>query len=85
MSNSHNQTVFGSNINDDHVYEIIYNIEMDTFNDGQGGNSNSHTNSVYARAPIFGQIDDYDYIHRENNNKKYIFRSFRRCFLKTDF
>ena len=68
MSNSHNQTDIGSN--NDHVYELIFNMEMDTFNDGQGGNSRSHTNPVYARAPILGQRDDYDYIHIENNNKK---------------
>ncbi len=72
MSNSHNQTNFGNNINNDYVYEIKCNMEMATFNDGQGGNSRSHTNSDYARAPSFGQSDDYVVIHRENNDKKYI-------------
>ena len=69
MSNSHNRT---DNINNDHASEIISNMEMATFNDGQGGNSRSHTNSDYARAPSFGQSDDYVDIHRENNDKKYI-------------
>jgi hypothetical protein len=83
MSNSHNQTDFGNNINNDHVYEIISNMEMVTFNDGQGGSSRSHANSVYARAPTFGQSDDYVYIHRENNDKKYIsiFKRLRVRFL----
>jgi hypothetical protein len=69
MSNSHNQTV---SINNEHVYEIKCNMEMATFNDGQGVNSRSHTNSDYVRAPSFGQSDDYVDIHRENNDKKYI-------------
>jgi hypothetical protein len=30
----------------------------------------------YARAPILGQSDDFDYINRENKSIKYTFRNF---------
>jgi len=58
------------NMIDDHVYEMVNNIEMNTFNVGQDKNSSSLTNADYARATILDrQSDDYDYAHRENINE----------------
>ncbi len=69
MSTSNHYTNPDDIMNDDHVYEMLYNIEMNTFNVGQDRNSNNHTNGVYARAPFLTpQSDDYDYAPRENIN-----------------
>ena len=69
MSTSNYYTTPDDNLIDDHVYEMVNNIEMNSFNVGQDRNSSSLTNSVYARAQILTrQSDDYDYAHRENIN-----------------
>jgi hypothetical protein len=68
MSTSNYYTTLDDNIIDDHVYEMVNNIEMNTFN-GQDRDSSSHRNAVYARVPILIRpSDDYDYAHRENSN-----------------
>jgi hypothetical protein len=69
MSTSNYYTNPDDNMYDDHVYEMVNNIEMNRFNVGQDRNSSNHTNAVYARAPILTrQSNDYDYAHRENSN-----------------
>ena len=69
MSTSNYYTNPDDNMNDDHVYEMVNNIEMNTFNVGQDRNSGYQTNGVYVRAPFLTpQSDDYDYAPRENIN-----------------
>ncbi len=69
MSTSNHYTNPDDNMNDDHVYEMVNNIEMNTFNVGQDRNSSYHTNGIYARVPFLTrQSDDYDYAPRENIN-----------------
>ena len=69
MSTSNYYTTPDDNMLDDNVYELVNNIEMNTFNVGQDKDSSSHTNAVYARAPILTRLSDaYDYAHRENIN-----------------
>ena len=48
-------------MNDDHVYEILNNIEMNTFNVGHN-----------RTAEILGQRDECDYIPRENIDIMYV-------------
>ncbi len=69
-------TTPNDNLIDDHVYEMVNNIEMNTFNVGQDKNSSSPTNADYARATILDrQSDDYDYAHRENiNESMYVYK-----------
>ena len=70
MSTSNYYTTPDDNMIDDHVYEMVNNIEMETFNVGQDRNSSSHTNAIYARASFLTrQSDDYDYANRENINE----------------
>jgi hypothetical protein len=71
MPNQNFYTVVDNNLNTDHVYDTIHNIEMNTLNDDQYGNSRLQTNAFYVGTPILGQGHDIDNIPRGNNNKKY--------------
>jgi hypothetical protein len=70
MSNSNYYTDIDNTMNIDHVYE---NIEINTINNDQGRNLSSYANAVYARAPMLGQYNDYEYVPRERNGKKYAY------------
>ncbi len=71
MSKSNYYSDSHNGINENNVYEIVDEIEMQLFNEAQSARSSVQTNAVYNRAPILEQKEDYAYMQRENINTKY--------------
>jgi hypothetical protein len=71
MSKSNYYSDSHHGINENNVYEIVDEIEMQLFNEAQSARSSVQTNAVYIRAPILEQKEDYVYMQRENINRKY--------------